>query len=340
MKLKLANGPATGVVALSGLLLSQSVVVMLIGQAALAEEPVRYTITGPSVANIERGEDGQYNIQAQESRYWLTQNYHLDPKFVPRLVTTTTNWSWDGEEKYSVVVTIDELGGPQPRRIAQFSDPGSSGNVLSGSNYYVTTQPPCCTATGLFHVRSLETAQLLFTSTGNGEVGAATFMFLRPPGTDVDLERWVAFEGNRDSSADPVLLGHIRYGDTHGVLSDVEVRVKAGRQRTIKAGAVRSEAEDASVCGFLRWVVPGYQQLANAPRRPAVGKCDFDGKFDMQPLGAYMRDKPQTDVGGFEVEFSISGRVYATIPITHDRLDPAHAEGANRTALTTVAASR
>jgi hypothetical protein len=52
-----------------------------------------------------------------------------------------------------------------------------------------------------------------------------------------------------------------------------------------------------------------------------------------------MRDKPQTDVSGFKVEFSISGRVYATIPIAHDRLDPAHAEGANRIALTAVAAA-
>lgn len=151
----------------SGLLLPLSVAVMSIGEAALAGEPVHYTIAGPSVANIERGADGQYNIHAQESRYWLTQNYHLDPKFVPRLVTTTTNWSWDGDEKYSVVVTIDELGGPQPHRVAQFSDPGSSGNVPAGSNYYVTKQPPCCTATGLFYVRSLETGQLLFTSTTN-----------------------------------------------------------------------------------------------------------------------------------------------------------------------------
>jgi hypothetical protein len=306
-------------------------------EPAFAEEPLRYTISGPSVANVERGDDGSYKVHAQESRYWLTSNYSSRADFVPRLVTTTTDWSWDEDEKYAVAVTIDELGGPQPRRIAEFSDPGTTGAVLPGDVYYVTKEPPCCVATGRFHFRSLETGHLLFTSTGYGEVGAATFMFLRPTGAVESSERWVAFEGDTEAHADSTLLGRLRYGDINGVLSDVEVRIKPGTRRRNKADPDLSD--DASECALLRWIVPGHPRLPSAPSRPAAGKCDFDGKFDVQPLSEFMSGQPQADVSGFQVELSISGRVYATIPIIHDRLNVAHAKSASRIALTTVAAA-
>src|ERR1700739_4833201 len=84
-------------------------------QFACGDEPRHYTLTGPSMVHIERVADGLYKYQTLESRFRLTQDAVRHDKFVPRLITTTIKGSWDGtDEKYSVVVTIDELRGRAP----------------------------------------------------------------------------------------------------------------------------------------------------------------------------------------------------------------------------------
>ena len=59
----------------------------------------------------------------------------------------------------------------RPHRVAQFSDPGTTGQILAGDVYYLTMKPPCCADTGYYYFRSLDSGALLFKATGNGDVG-------------------------------------------------------------------------------------------------------------------------------------------------------------------------
>jgi len=302
-------------------------------QAALADEPLRYTLTAPSVAHIQRTADGLYKFRTQESHFHLTQDTARHDKFSPRLVTTTVNGSWDGmDEKYSVVVTIDELGRRTPRRVAKFSDPGAMGQVLTGDTYFVTVQPPCCADTGHFWFRSVDTGRFQFRATGNGEIGATAFMYVQATGTTVNTERWVGFEGNTDSNPDPTLLGHIRYGDLSGVLSDVQVRVKPDAPAWSRAGSDWKEIEGAEECSFLQWRQGGAVHSSFGRKRPEPGGCDLKGDYRPEPFQSL-----PYGVNGIEVEYSISGDVYAAIPIVNDHLDIEHAQTNGRVTLVRVA---
>jgi hypothetical protein len=295
-------------------------------QAAFADEPLRYTLTGPSVVHIERAADGLYKFRTLESRFRLTQDAARHDKFVPRLITTTTKGSWDGiDEKYSVVVTIDELGGRTPRRVAKFSDPGTMGEVLADDTYYLTAEPPCCAATGHFWFRSADTGRFLFRATGNGETGASAFMYVQAVGTKVNTERWVAFEGNTDSNPDPTSLGHIRYGDLSGPLSDVQIRVKSDAPPWSRADREWDEIEGAQECSFLQWLQAGTVHSSFGRKRPAPGGCDLKGEYQPEHF-----ESLPNGVNGIEVEYSISGDVYAVIPIVNDHLDIEHAQTASR----------
>ena len=317
---------------LFGLVLTVFVSVIGSGQPVFADEPLRYTLTGPSVVHIERSADGLYKYQTLESRFRLTQDAARHDEFVPRLITTTTKGSWDGtDEKYSVVVTIDELRGRTPRRVAKFSDPGTMGEVL-GDTYYLTAVPPCCTDTGHFWFRSADTGKFLFKATGNGEVGATAFMYVQAVGAKVNTERWIAFEGNTDSNPDPTLLGHIRYGDRSGTLSDVQIRVKSDAPPWSRADGDWNEVEGAKECSFLQWLKDGAVHSTYGRRRPSPGGCDFKGDYLPEPFQSL-----PNGVNGIEVEYSISGDVYAVIPIVNDRLDIEHAQTASRIMLGRVA---
>ena len=295
-------------------------------QPAFADDPLRYTLTGPSVVHIERAADGLYKFQTLESRFRLTQDAARHDKFVPRLITTTTKGSWDGiDEKYSVVVTIDELGGRTPRRVAKFSDPGTMGEVLTGDAYYLTAKPPCCTDTGHFWFRSADTGKFLFRATGNGEVGSTAFMYVQTVGAKVITDRWIAFEGNTDSNPDPTLLGHIRYGDLSGSLSDVQIRLKSDAPPWSRADGTYDEIEGAKECSFLQWLETGTVHSSYGRKRPAAGGCDFKGDYLPEPFQSL-----PNGINGIEVEYSISGDVYAVIPIVNDHLDIEHAKTASR----------
>lgn len=305
--------------------------------SALADNSQGYTLTAPSVAHIQRKADGHYKIQAQESQFWLTQDAARHANFVPRLVTTTTHWSWDDEEKYSVVVTIDELAGRTPRRIAKFSDPGVTGHVLAGDTYYLTLKSPCCDATGRFWFRSLDTGKFLFRATGFGEVGATAFMYVQTVGATVNTERWVGFEGNTDATPDPTILGNLRYGSLDGMLSDVQFRVRAGSAPWPRARTGWSEIEAANECSSMRWLEVGKSHSSGGERkRPAPGECDLKSDYRTDPFDSIAGDAHPTVVNDIEVEYSISGDVYATIPIANDRLDIDHARISNRIELVRV----
>ena len=308
---------------------------ILMMPSALADSS-GYTVTGPSGAHVKRKADGSYAIQARESRFWLTRDYRRQAHFIPHLITTTTNWSWDGDEKYSVVVTIDELRGRTPHRVAQFSDPGTTGQILAGDVYYLTMKPPCCGDTGYYYFRSVDSGALLFKATGNGDVGTSAFLYQHAPGTHVEMDRWVGFEGNVDSDSDSTLLGNIRYGDLSGVLSDVEVRVKSDASPKPRAADDRDEIQAARDCGFLQWLEAGKPRSSFGRKRPAAGGCDLTSTYQPELFTALAGHKHPTAVSGIELEYSIAGEVYATIPIVNDRLDVEHAQTAPRITLVTL----
>jgi hypothetical protein len=295
-----------------------------------------YTVTAPSVAHVQRGPHGSYKIQAQESRFWLTHDYRRRARFIPRLVTTTTNWSWDGDEKYSVVVTIAELRGHTPRQVAKFSDPGTTGQVLAGDVYYLTMKPPCCGDTGDYYFRSLDTGEFLFRATGNGDVGTTAFLYVHPPGTHAEADRWIAFEGDTAPNPDPGLLGYIRYGDLRGVLSEVQVRVKPDAIPWPRAVGDWDEVEAAKECSFLQWLEDGRVHSSLGRKRPDPGACDLKGEFEPEPIDAHAGKLLPNGITGIEVEYSIAGDVYATIPIVNDHLDVEHAQSADRVMLMDV----
>jgi len=305
-------------------------------QVTFAANSSGYTVKAPpSVAHIQKGTGDNYKIQAQESRFWLTQDYRRQARFIPRLITTTTNWTRDGsDEDYSVVVTIDEMHGRTPRRIASFSDPGASGQVLAGDVYYLTMKPPCCADSGYYYFRSLDTGKFLFEATGTGEVGTAAFMYVHPPGTHVETDRWVAFEGNTNASLDPTLLGHIRYGDLNGISSDILVRLKSDAPPWPRSIGGWDELAAAKQCGFLQWIDEGKVHSSFGRKRPAPGSCDLKGAFLPEPMDYLAGKVLPHGLNGIEVEFSISGDVYATIPIVNDHLDIDHAHTADRIVLT------
>ena len=285
------------------------------------------------MVHIQRAPDGLYKFQKKESSFWLTQDTYRHDKFVPRLITTTAIGSWDGiDEQYSVVVTIDELEGRTPRRVAKFSDPGTIGKVLTGDTYYLTSKPPCCADTGHFWFRSLDTGKFLFRAVGSGDVGTTAFMYVQAVGAKVNTERWVAFEGNTDPNPDPTLLGHIRYGGLSGSLSDVEVHVKADAPAWSRANGEWKEIEGATQCGFLQWLEAGKVHSSFGRKRPAPGGCDVKGDYLPEPFRSLAKG-----VNGIEVEYSISGEVYATIPIVNDQLDVKHADTVSRISLVGVA---
>jgi len=336
MKSQRVHGHSTGRLRTCRVALALCVCSGLLIQFAVADRSPGYTVTGPSEAHVQRKSDGSYKIQAQESRFWLTHDYRRQARFSPRLITTTTNWSWDGDEQYSVLVTIDELRGRTTRQIAKFSDPGTTGQILAGDVYYLTQQPPCCADTGHYYFRSVDTGAFLFSATGNGDVGTTAFLYVHAPGTHVETDRWVGFEGNAATDSDPTLLGDIRYGDLKGVLSDVEIRVKSDAPPWPRSVGDWDELEAAKECSFVQWLEAGKPRSSFGRKRPAAGGCDLKSEYQPEPFTSLAGNTHPTAVSGIELEYSIAGEVYATIPIVNDHLDVDHAQLASRIALVTI----
>lgn len=235
--------------------------------------------------------------------------------FAHRLATITS--LSDGESdalERRIQVTVDDMSGPALRRIAEFTDPGRQGEVVGGL-FFVTTGEGCCGQPNRHHVRNLETGKALFNASGDGEMGMTAFMEV--PNHHPTLERWAAFEGLiGDYDKDPAMLGMLRYGDRYHTISAVALRMDPAKQP-------QDIVLELPSCGALLWREPGKEPGAGQPQRPKAGACSTGGSY--APVALFSLEHASGPLGGFALEISLSGKVYATIPVTGDRLDIAHA---------------
>ena len=277
-----------------------------------------YRATATSSMEVEVG-PGAPIIHRRSVRHELFGAFSDDIKVgqpVELRLATVTAIS-DGEPddlRNTISVTVDALSGPTPRRIASFSDQGSIGTV--SSPWFVTTHSGCCSPLTRFHVRDLETGTPLFTATGNSDAGLVALM--TEPDTLPRVRRWAAFEGLPGMDAnDPAMLGYLRYGDRHGAIDTVELRMEADRQP-------QEFAISLPECGALLWLVPGRDPAPGHPKRAASDRC-FTPPGVSYETPLHQLEHPPGSVGGFELELSLDGTVYAAIPVRDDRLDLDHA---------------
>ena len=290
---------------------------------------VTHEITVPSKIIITVKKDGSYTAESKTTDFVAYQEipdgWKVHQVFPPRVATITTTYvANNGDEKTSVGVSVDDVSGKDIRRVSEFSDPGNTGRVVDGQ-LFVTTAHACCALPALHHVRFLETGKLLFQSSGDAEFGAAAFAEI--PNVYPHVDRWAAFEaaGLFDKEDDHDVIGFITYGNFKGIISKIVLRSKdvsafGDRQRNS-----RNLRQNAAGCGFVVWLVPGSD--ANKPKRPASGECSHfpGGSHISTELWHLAQQRADPVLSGFALEFSVLGRVYATIPITNDRFNPSRA---------------
>jgi hypothetical protein len=201
-----------------------------------------------------------------------------------------------------------------PRRIATFSDAGSESTV--SSPYFITTQRGCCSPLTRHHVRNIETGKLLFTATGPGQAGLVALMTV--PNHHPTIQRWAAFEGRPETANEnPTLLGIFRYGDRNGAIDTLALRMDVANQP-------QDFPIDLPECGALRWVEPSTGPGQSQPTHEPDETC-FTSQYLSYSKPLFSLEHQSGALGGFEVEFSLHGKVYATIPVNDDHLDVAHA---------------
>jgi hypothetical protein len=132
------------------------------------------------------------------------------------------------------------------------------------------------------------------------------------------IERWAAYEGRPDGGNDDrAMLGYLRYGDRHGAIDTIELRMNVADQP-------EEFIMDLPECGALLWVEPGKTPGPGEPRRPSGEGC-FTAQYLSYAKGLFTLEHKSGPLGGFELEFSLDGKVYATIPVENDHLDLTHA---------------
>lgn len=237
-----------------------------------------------------------------------------DDQHLPRLATVTTDvrtrTDAEGVDPASTVaVTVDDLSGKEPKRLAAFSDPGADGAVL-GSRYFVSTMPGCCDSPEIHRVRSLETGLALFRSTGPDPAGSSAWA--EAPNSHPDLVRWAAFNGEiSEEKSKKGYLGTIIYGGADGALSTLEVRTKPG------ASNYDDLWEGLAHGASLVWIDSKTPKDSGAP---SSGAPDSP-----QQIWAVNNVSDPKQLGGFQLALVLNGKRLALIPIVGDRLMPGRA---------------
>lgn len=256
-----------------------------------------YSLSGQSSITVEVPPNG-FTIHQRDVHFELIQP--IRDWGAPWRVATITSIR-DGEidaQQHRVEVTVDELSATGKHRLSAFSDKGSIGKDIGG-DFIVITQLGCCGGLTQHHVYNSITGMKLFDSTGGWNVGMAAWIKVG------DTERWAAFQDMWvNSNTDQSLIGYVRYGAFNGVMSVVAFHMDPAQQEP-------GFTQEFGGCGALVWTTE---------RRPDPSRC-FDG-------GSYTLGVPghgDAPVNGVAVELSMLGKVYATIPVTNDRLDIAHA---------------
>jgi hypothetical protein len=289
--------------------------------AAAPAFAANYQMTVPATVKVEVHPDGGVTSTSSSTRFEtfsaIPDTINVGTKFPPRLaVITQTAITTPDDRTSRITVTVDDLSGPALRQVTRFSDSGESGEI-HGGRYFAITTPGCCALPARHRVRSLESGKLLFDSSGTGTTGAAAWMAVAnaKPG----LERWVAFDGTVGKDNDPTKLGELVYGDSHTALSHVVVRLKHPDKQ------LNEFQLDAATCGFILWVAPGSAPGPGKPSRPKEEQCSGNGGYAPASFAPVAHRDTRETLGGYEVELSVLGKPYVTIPISDDRLDVANA---------------
>ena len=277
---------------------------------AMADDPVKHQSTATSSATVTVAADGTVSMTARNARlipYTLFNTSGGNPTVFPRLATVTTDVrkrsDAEGEDpSSSVSVTVDDLSGTQPRRLAEFTDPGSRGELV-GERYFASTMFGCCGAPDRHVVRATETGRLLFRSTGAGELGRVAWADMpnaRPP-----LIRWAAFNGDIDEdSLTHGVVGILSYGGESGATSSMQIRMKAPKDALTEKNLELSSGAD------LVWI-----DGKHPGAKPEQGEVGSPATM-WSAEGA----KSAEQVSGFSLALQLGKTNLAIIPIVADHL--------------------
>ena len=269
-----------------------------------------------SSVSIVKGADGSYAARVKNSRFipYVT----LDDKGIShfRLVTVATNAELRTDREpvdpaAAVSVTVDDVAGDKPKRLAAFTDPGADGVVVA-EHYFATTQPGCCGGADSHHVRLLETGKHLFQSTGPGATGISAWAEF--PNARPAQIRWAAFAGADDEAQYKAgVLGTLTYGNDNGPITRLLlVRPQAPAENDDLDLALANGAT-------LLWidskekVPPADPTIANAG--PASGAPE-------SPKDIWSLEKvtDPAKVGGMVLALELDGKRLISIPVEGDKL--------------------
>ena len=226
-----------------------------------------------------------------------------------RLATITTDVKMrtdaEGVDPNSTVsVTVDDVSGKEPHRLASFSEPGSEG-VMLGHHYFSAIMPGCCDSPQIHRVHALETGRALFRSTGPDPAGTAAWAEV--PNARPAIVRWAAFDAAIEpADAQHGLLGRISYGDNDGPISVLEVRTR------LRGEAYDNLWEGVAHGAKLIWIDPRGTRDTGGP-----SSGDPDSPKD---IWATEGTKDPKQLGGFQLALTLEGKRLAAIPIAGDRL--------------------
>ncbi|MBX6323371.1 MAG: hypothetical protein IRY94_16225, partial [Rhodospirillaceae bacterium] len=278
----------------------------------------RHEAAASSHAEVAVAPDGTLTLHARNARL---EPYALfdGERYLPRLATVTTDvrqrTDAEGYDPSSTVsVTVDDLSGPTPVRLAAFSDPGAAGVRLT-EEYFDSLMTGCCGGPTLHSVRALETGRLLFRATGDGDGGSSAWAEVpnaRPP-----ILRWAAFDGAVDEEAlARGVVGVIAYGSREATLSRLELRAATAEAATDLNLGLSHEAR-------LVWIdevsgEPGDQPASGSPAAA-------------EPIWSLEGVAAPDGMTGFALRLlDYDGKPLVTIPVRGDRLageDAMAAEG-------------
>lgn len=286
------------------------VAIAIAAHHVIADDPVKHESTATSTATVTVTPEGTVSMQVRNARlvpYTLFNTSGEHPTVFPRLATVTTDVrkrsDAEGEDPSSTVsVTIDDLWGAVPRRLAEFTDPGSQGE-LAGERYFVSTVFGCCGAPDRHVVRATETGRLLFRSTGPGRLGRAAWAEMpnaRPP-----LIRWAAFSGDvGEADLAQGVVGTLAFGGEGGATSLLQVRMKAPKDAQVDRNLELSSAAN------LVWI-----DGKHPGAKPEQGEVD-------SPAQMWIADgaKSAEQIGGFSLVLRLGQTNLAVIPVVADHL--------------------
>jgi hypothetical protein len=291
---------------------------LLLASAIIAGTSAAWAIdlkAGSSIA-ITRGTDGAYAARIRNSRFipYVALDESGASHF--RLVTIATNEELRTDREpvdpaAEVSVTVDDVAGDKPRRLAAFKDAGADGAVIA-ARYFATTQPGCCGGADSHHVRLLENGRHLFQSTGPGATGISAWAEF--PNAHPFQIRWAAFAGVDDEAQYKAgVLGILTYGNDSGPITRLLlVRPQAPAENDDLDLALANGAS-------LLWidskekVPPADPGMANAG--PASGSPD-------SPKDIWSLEKvtDPAKISGMVLALELDGKRLISIPVEADKL--------------------